>query len=143
MVKNKMNQKEQTEIINKILNNFQRLKTENAKLKLANEKLKKEIESTNIWLSNRCSLLSEKIKENKKLEKENKDLKDALYNCEEMLYLFKEVQYKIEDNIDRLKAVNKRVKKKYGKYKQYNPPKPTPIIEEPRNPNQCGFIFMG
>lgn len=137
-----MNQAEETKIKNKVLDAFQELRKENLKLKLENEKLKKELESTNIWLSNRSSLLSEKIKENKKLEKENKDLKDALYNCEEMLYLFKEVQYKIEDNIDRLKAVNKRVKKKYGKYKQYEPPKPQPI-EEPRNQNQCGFIFMG
>jgi hypothetical protein len=49
----------------------------------------------------------------------------------------------LEDNIDRLKAINKRVKKKYGKYKQYEAPKPPPIIEEPRNQNQGGFIWMG
>lgn len=136
-----MDLKQETEIVNKILDNFQRLKTENAKLKLANEKLKKQLKGTEENLYNRVTFLKEKIEQNEKLEKENRELKDALYDCEEMLYLFKNIQYKLEDNIDRLKAINKRVKKKYGKYKQYLPPQP--LIEEPRNQNQCGFFFMG
>ena len=137
-----MDLKQESEIVNKILDNFQSLKTENAKLKLANEKLRKQLKGTEENLYNRVTFLKEKIEQNEKLEKENRELKDALYDCEEMLYLFKNIQYKLEDNIDRLKAINKRVKKKYGKYKQYEPPKPPPI-EEPRNQNQCGFIWMG
>jgi regulator of replication initiation timing len=82
-----MDLKQESEIVNKILDNFQSLKTENAKLKLANEKLRKQLKATEENLYNRVSFLNEKIEQNEKLEKENRELKDALYDCEE-IYIF-------------------------------------------------------
>lgn len=111
-----MDLKQESEIVNKILDNFQRLKTENAKLKLVNEKLRKQLKGTEENLYNRVTFLKEKIEQNEKLEKENRELKDALYECETMLRECSDLQWRLEKIMPTLKKINRKREKKY-KYK--------------------------
>lgn len=115
-----MDQKEQTKIANKILDNFQMLRHENLKLRLENEKLKKQLESFQKHINEQSNIFVEQNNATKKAKDDYKELKeryhelyDSLYECETMLREFGELCWHLEKMMPALKKFNKKIEKKY------------------------------
>ena len=115
-----MDTKEKADIINKISDNFKRLKHENLQLRLENEKLKKKIKDYEKFNHEMVLAEKERLKDLETKGADYKELKeaysklwDSLYECETMIRDYRNLKYDLEKILPVLKKINKRITKKY------------------------------